>query len=107
MNIFFGGKFISKESLEEAGIDHSIKLEYYKIINEDEFINKNQAKYGIKVVKTEYLKDDTKVENKEIRYLSNSEQKTNELLEILKRNEVTPISIQDIIYDFSKDSKYF
>ena len=45
MNIFFGGTFIKKENLEEAGIVNPIKLEYYKIINEDEFINKDNAKY--------------------------------------------------------------
>ena len=37
MNIFFGGTFIRKEELKEAGIDYPIKLEYYKIINENEF----------------------------------------------------------------------
>ena len=102
MNIFFGGTFIKKEKLEEAGIQHPIKLEYYKIINEDEFINKDKAKYGIKIVKTEYIENDVKTEKKEITHLSNNEQKTNEVLEILKKNEVTPIGVQDIICDFSK-----
>ena len=53
LNIFFGGKFIKKEELKEAGIEYPIKLEYYKIINEDEFVNKTNEKYGIKIVKTE------------------------------------------------------
>ena len=100
MNIFFGGTFIKKEKLEEAGVKHPIKLEYYKIINEDEFINKDKAKYGIKVVKTEYMDNDVKTENKEIRHLSNNEQQKNEMLGLLKRNEVTPICVQDIISDF-------
>lgn len=107
MNIFFGGTFIKKEKLEEAGIQHPIKLEYYKIINEDEFINQDKAKYGIKIVKTEYIENNVKTENKEITHLSNNEQRTNEVLEILKKNEVTPICVQDIICDFSKSIKYF
>ena len=104
MKIFFGGTFIEKENLEEAGIEHPIKLEYYKIINEDEFIKKNNEKYGIKIVKTEYLQDDTKVEDKTIKYLSSNEQKVNDILEILKYNQVTPISVQDVICDFSKST---
>ncbi len=104
MKIFFGGTFIEKEKLEEAGIEHPIKLEYYKIINEDEFVKKNNEKYGIKIVKTEYLQNDTKIEDKTIKYISNNEQKVNDILEILKHNEVTPISVQDIICDFSKSS---
>ena len=104
MKIFFGGTFSEKEKLEEAGIEHPIKLEYYKIINEDEFIKKNNEKYGIKIVKTEYLQDDTKVEDKTIKYLSSNEQKVNDILEILKYNQVTPISVQDVICDFSKST---
>ena len=107
MNIFFGGTFIKKENFEEAGIVNPIKLEYYKIINEDEFINKDNAKYGIKIVKTEYIKDDIKTENKEIKHLSDNEEKTNQILEVLKRNEVTPIGVQDIMQDLLQDQKYF
>ena len=107
MNIFFGGTFIKEENLEEAGIVNPIKLEYYKIINEDEFINKDNAKYGIKIVKTEYIKDDIKTENKEIKHLSDNEEKTNQILEVLKRNEVTPIGVQDIMQDLLQDQKYF
>ena len=55
MNIFFGSTFIKKEELQEAKINYPIKLEYYKVINEDEFVKNNNAKYGIKIVKTEYI----------------------------------------------------
>lgn len=102
MNTFFGSLFIEKEKLKEAGVEHPIKLEYYKIINEDEFIYKNKARYGIKVVKTEYIKNNTKIEDKTIRYLSNNEQRVEDILNIFKENEVTPISAEDIICDFSK-----
>ena len=106
MKTFFGSIFIEKEKLKEAGVTHPIKLEYYKIINEDEFIKKDNAKYGVKIVKTEYLENDTKVEDKTIKYLSSNEQKINDILSILKENEVTPICVQDIICDFTKSSVY-
>ena len=102
MNTFFGSIFIEKEKLKEAGVEHPIKLEYYKIINEDEFINRDNAKYGIKIVKTEYIKNNTKIEDKTIRYLSNNEQRVEDILNVFKKNEVTPVSVEDIICDFSK-----
>ena len=106
MNIFFGGTFIKKEELQEAGIEYPIKLEYYKIINEDEFVKKNNAKYGIRVVKTEYLENDINIEDETIKYLSNNEQKVDEILNTLKQNEVTPITTKDVISDISKNTFY-
>lgn len=104
MKTFFSSTFIKKETLSEAGINHPIKLEYYKIINEDELIKQEKAKFGINVVKTEYKKEDIKVEHKKIQYLSNDEKKIEEILNLLKENEVTPIVLEDVISDFSKKS---
>ena len=100
MKKFFGGIFIEKEKLEEAGIEYPIKLEYYKIINKDKYSGSN--KYGVNIVKTEYIYKDIKIEEKTIEDVSNSEEKVNDILRILKENEVTPICVQDIICDFSK-----
>lgn len=79
-------------------------MEYYKIINEDEITKNNNIKYGIKVVKTEYIENDTKVEDETIKYLSSNEQKIEEILNTLKENEVTPIATRDVISDISKSS---
>ena len=103
MKTFFGGKFIEKEKLKEAGITHPIKLEYYKKINEEQFIKKENAKFGIAIVKTEYIPNHTKVENKEITYLSNDEQKIDKVLQLLKENEVTPIGVDDVLADLCKE----
>ena len=103
MNTFFGSIFIEKEKLKEAGVEHPIKLEYYKIINEDEFINRYNAQYGIKIIKTEYIKNNNKIEDKTIRYLSNNEQRVEDILNVFKKNEVTPVSVDDIIGDFSNE----
>ena len=102
MKIFFNSTFISKESLKESNIDYPIKLEYYKIINEDEILNNKKPKFGISIDKTEYIKDNIKVENKTLKYLSNDEKKIEEILTLFKENEVTPISAVDIISDLSK-----
>ena len=100
MKTFFGGVFINKELLNKAGINHPIKLEYYKRINEEELIEKSKAKFGISIVKTEYRKEDVKTEEKEIKYLTDDEVRVNYILDILKENYVTPIGLNDVIYDF-------
>lgn len=99
---FFGGVFIDQETLKTAGINYPIKLEYYKRINEDELFESNKAKYGVNIVKTEYKNDKTTVEQKSIKYLTNDEKRANYLLRILKENFVTPIELDDIVSDFSK-----
>lgn len=102
MKVFFGSIFIKKEELEEARINYPIKLEYYKIINEDEFINKNKEKFGVKIIKTEYKGKEPNIEEKTIKHLSNDEEKVDKILKILKDNEVTPVCVQEIIFEFSK-----
>ena len=102
MKIFFGSIFIEREKLKEAGINYPIKLEYYKIINEDEIVSTKKAKFGISIEKTENIGDDTKFEKEMMKNISNDEQTINEILIKLKENEVTPVCMKDIIYDFSK-----
>ena len=102
MKIFWGSTFMNEKSLKEVGINYPIKLEYYKIINEDEIVKKDNVKFGIDVVKTEYMENEVKVENKKIQYVSNDERRIEEFLNLLKENEVTPIAVEDILSDFSK-----
>ena len=99
MKTFFGGTFINKEQLKQEGKEYPIKIEYYKKINEDELVKSNNAKYGIYIVKTEYIPNNIKTEDKEIKYLTNDEQKVEKILDIFKRNEVTPVIMEDIIND--------
>lgn len=102
MTTFFGGGFVNQETLDAAGINHPIKLEYYKKINEDELFEIDKAKYGISIVKTEYQNGRTKVEERGIKYLTNDEKRANYVLKMLKENNVTPIGLEDVICDFSK-----
>ncbi len=102
MKTFFGEVFINQDTLKKSGINHPIKLEYYKRINEENFSEVNKAKYGISIVKTEYKDEKTKVEERSIKYLTNDEKRTDNLLQLLKENLVTPIGLYDVIYDFSK-----
>ena len=98
MKNFFGSIFMNRDELREAGIDYPIKVEYYKIINEEEKIKENKLIYGIQVIKTEY-KDKIRVEQEKIEHITNDENEITKMLSLIKENEVTPIGLEDVILE--------
>lgn len=104
MKTFFDGIFISKEHLYEAGIKYPIKLEYYKTAQEETNSNTREFKnkYGIEVVKTEYLDGSVKVETKEMKNITNDIKEQEKILTLLRNNEVTPIGVEDVLEDLLK-----
>ena len=98
MKNFFGSIFINRDELRESGIDYPIKVEYYKITNEEEKIKENKLIYGIQVIKTEY-KNKIGVEQEKIEHITNDENEITRMLNIIKENEVTPIGLEDVILE--------
>lgn len=98
MKNFFGSIFINRDELVEAGINYPIKVEYYKITNEEEKIKENKLIYGIQVIKTEY-RDKIGVEQEKIEHITNDEKEITKILELIKENEVTPIGLEDVILE--------
>ena len=101
MKKFYGGKFLDKLKLEEQGIFYPIKLEYYKRIEEES--KTKQKSFGISIVKTEYIKDNVKIETKEVKNLSNDERKIEKLLSMFKEFDVTPVSVDYLINDLKSN----
>ena len=101
MKNFFGSIFLNRNELEEAGINYPIKVEYYKITNEEEKIKQNKLIYGIQIIKTEY-RDKIGVEQSKAEHLTNNESEINNMLNLLKENEVTPIGLEDVIIEIKK-----
>ena len=66
---FHGCIFMDKIELEKVGINHPIKVEYYKTIE----CNQNLEKYGIEVIKTEYFGEDIKIEKAKIENITDNE----------------------------------
>lgn len=95
---FFGSIFMNRDRLSEAGINYPIKVEYYKIINEEEKIKENKLIYGIQVIKTEY-KDKIGVEQEKIEHITNDETEITKILDLIKEYEVTPIGLEDVILE--------
>lgn len=96
MRVFYGGIYLERKALHEAGIEHPIKLEYYKTVNKEPRI------FGIDIVKTEYKANDIIKEEKEIKQISNDESVIERMLNIFKSFEVTPITAQDVLDDLLK-----
>ena len=94
MKTFFGGIFIEASRLKEEGIQYPIKVEYYKLKDED------TKKYGIEIIKREYKPKNIDIEKQEIKSLSKNECEIERMLELFKKNEVTPICAGEIIEDF-------
>ena len=101
MKNFFGSIFINRDELRNAGIDYPIKVEYYKITNEEEKMKENKLMYGIQVIKTEY-RDKIGVEQEKIEHITNDENEIMKILGLIKENEVTPIGLEDVILEIKK-----
>ena len=98
MKNFFGSIFINRDELKEAGINYPIKVEYYKIINEEEKRNQNKLIYGIQIIKTEY-RYKIGVEQNKLENITNDEKEITKILSIMKENEVTPVGLEDVILE--------
>ncbi len=103
MKTFFGETFIPKDILEENGIKYPVKIEYYKNVNEDNSKDSNKTKYGISIVQTEYIPNHTKIETKNIKYLTNDEKEDEKILNIFKECQVTIINSEEVISDLGFD----
>jgi hypothetical protein len=98
---FFGGIFINRDKLREAGIDYPIKVEYYKIKDEDKSVKENKLIYGIQIVKTEY-REKIGVEQSTVEKITDSEDEIIKMLSLIKEHEVTPIGLEDVIIEVKK-----
>ena len=90
----YGQIFINQEELEQNGMFFPIKLEYYKVIDEAK-----NSKYGIEVIKKEYIDDEEIIEIETKENICDNESKVDEILKILKDYEVTPIGLEDVLCD--------
>ena len=105
MKNFFGSIFINRDKLLEAGINYPIKVEYYKITDEERTKQKNHLVYGVQIIKTEYRNEQICVENKTLYDVANDEEKVDDFLNLLKENEVTPITVDYILEDWINVNK--
>lgn len=75
-----------------------INLEYYKIRNN---VPQNEAKpYGIGIIKTHQDEIETTMEKSEFSHIFSQEKEADNMLNLLIKNKVTPISLRYILEDY-------
>ena len=76
-----------------------VNLEYYKIHT---CMPKNVEKsYGIGIMKTHDDTVETCMEKSEFNHIFSQEQEADKMLELLIKNEVTPVALRDVLEDFA------
>ena len=90
----YGTEKLELEDLIETRIDYPVELTYYKI--------RSTNQYAVEIVKTEYLREGTNVESEKINLFTTNEEKTNHILELLKKNKVTPVGLRDTLEEIVK-----
>lgn len=94
---FYGDTIIKLEDMEEEDVSNQFKIEYYQV--ESAMTEASHlVKYGVEILKRDVVNDDI-LERKEIRDITNIEEKIYNVLDILYRNKVTPVSVEDVIED--------
>ena len=86
---------MNKDKLKKVGILYPVKIEYYKTKEEGKI-----DVFGIEVVKTEYKKDRISTEEIKINRITEDETEANHILDMLKKNEVTPIVAREVVQDY-------
>lgn len=75
-----------------------INLQYYKIHNN---ISKNEEKaYGIGIIKTHQDEIETVMEKSEFSHIFSQEKEAENMLNLLIENQVTPVSLRDVLEDY-------
>ncbi|MBO5005762.1 MAG: hypothetical protein J6D03_11250 [Clostridia bacterium] len=95
---FYGDTIIDKNDYNEFDGEFKIHLTYYKTQDCLNLDDKN-ASYGMQVVKKQTDGNSMKVETKEFSNIVDTEEKVDNILEILKRNKVTPVAVRDVLED--------
>ena len=96
MKKYYGTCYMNLEKFYNGEGENLIKLDYYQSKN---------SKFGIEVVKTVNSSNIIEKESKRINEITNDENETDRILEILRQNKVTPVVADDIIYDIIKQGR--
>ena len=95
-----GEVFLEAEDLKERSTKNPIELMYYKTQQSRNSLNNQPYKiFGIEVIKKERIGEKIQIESSKIEYISKNEKTVDKLMELLKNNTVTPITLEDVIGD--------
>lgn len=95
MKKIYSSNYVAKEILDENNINYPIKLDYYRIRNEE-----TEGNYGVEIVKTEYKENGIKTECERVENVTKDEQQINLFLENISKGLVTPAFVQEITNEY-------
>ena len=96
----YGGILLDENELRTNNIYRNIEVEYYKTTNDKISLFKRKPKnYGIEVVMREYVNGEVITSKDKVTALTQNEEIVEKVLEVLKRNEVTPTTFKEVIED--------
>ena len=87
-----------RKKIVPIGLQHPIKMEYYETIGVEE----DKTVYGIEIVKREMMGHTITIEGKVLKKVSEDRQKNIQILDILMKNDVTPLALEEIVEDLVK-----
>lgn len=98
--IFYGDVLLDVEDLSERNTKYPIELEYYKTKScRNNYINEEYEVYGVEIVKKEHIGDEVLTESTCIDNITKNETTLDKIMEMLKNNSVTPVTLNDVISD--------
>lgn len=95
MKKIYSSNYVAKEILDENNIDHPIKLDYYRIKDEE-----TEGMYGVEIIKTEYKETGIQRESKIVENVTSNEKQMNLFLENISKGLVTPAFIEEITNEY-------
>ena len=99
---FYGDTYIDKSDYNELDAEYKMELKYFKIKEHRNVqTDSNNKIYGIEIYKKEMKKEKTYTEKKVFNRISDCEENVDMILNILKKNKVTPVAVQDVLEDLS------
>lgn len=106
LGTYHGATLLNENDATDTNIKNKIELEYYTMEKQRYIQSKKIVFYGISIVKKEYGKNTIKYERQSVENVSTSENKIKDIVELLKEHKVTPVTLEDVLEDLMKQSKY-
>lgn len=101
----YGITNLETNEFSKENINHRIELEYYRIRKiKRNIFGKATRKYGIEILKREYMNNKLNVESNKIIDITKNKDRIVEIINTLKKYKVTPISLNDVVEDLLKEN---
>ncbi len=97
---FYGNVLLEEKELKEREERNPIELMYYKTKKcRNNLMNQKYDIYGIEILKKEYIGKEIHMESECVENISKNETIVDRIIEKLKNNSVTPMSLKEIMHD--------